>query len=160
MDILNKFDNRAKVRASKESGYSTQAEVLFAKSVSLGENVRVEIHSAAPDYSWVKTLAAAAPIANEATPNATPPEASRVWDLKGYRGLHGYFVLDAAQTVDVQLWALDPVNDDWMLVDSVANVPSYQEFRFADGVRGRSVILRLVNIGNTITSITARCSPE
>lgn len=160
MDPLNKYDNRAKTRASQDSNYAVNANAFFTRAVSVDENIRVEIHAAPATYGHAKTETGIAPLSDEASPNASVPPSDETWDLKGYRSLHGYVVLDAAQTVDVQLWALDPTNDDWMLVATVANVPSYQQFRFADGVLGRTVWLRFVNIGNTITTITARCSPE
>jgi len=56
--------------------------------------------------------------------------------------------------------ALDPTQNNWFLVDSVAGISSYEEFRFADQVRGRSIWLRLVNIGATIEDIALYFSLE
>lgn len=160
MDTQNKYENRAHHKGTKESNYSVHPTSLFIHSMSESENVRVEVHCADPDYARAKTLAASAPIADQASPNSSAPNAGEVWDMKGYRGGHGYVVLDQAETVDIELWALDPQNNKWFTVASVAGVASYEEFRFPEQVRGRSIWLRLTNIGATIEAITLRFSPE
>lgn len=160
MDTINKYDNRAKKRAAKETGYTVQAQSLFTQAVSADENIRTEVHVAAPDYTRSKTEAGAAPIADEANPNTTPPPASEIWDLKGYMGGHGYMVITGGGTVDVQMWVLDPANNQWFLVTTQASVATLTEFRFANQIRGRSVWLRLINFGGAVTSAVVRFSPE
>lgn len=161
MDRYNKHENRAQQRAANEPKvYTLHLPSALAKSVSVDENIRVEIHTADPDYTRSKALTGSAPLADQANPNSTPPSGAEIWDMKGYRGGHGYVILDQAETVDVELWALDPTNNKWFVVAAVSGIGSYEEFRFPDQVRGRSIWLRLINIGATIESITLRFSPE
>lgn len=160
MDKANKYENRALTKASKSSEYSAHLPTLQLKSFSEGENIRVELHAAEPNYEREKTYAGSAPLADQGDPNTTPPPANEIWDLKGYHGGHGYVILDQDEDVDVELWVKDDQNNKWFRAATAISVPSYEEFRFPEAVRGRSVWLRLTNIGTTIEDITLRFSPE
>jgi len=99
-------------------------------------------------------------MADDADPNAAAPPAAQIWDMTGYMSGSGYLVLDAAETVDLQLWALDAPNNTWFRVATLANVARYTEFAFTNQVRGRVIWLRMVNIGAAIRDITIRFSAE
>lgn len=160
MDKLNQTDNRARKRSNAEKGYTANLGSLQVNSYSADENVRVEQHVAHPNYKRKKTLAGSAPISDQANPNVTPPDPAEVWDLKGFRGGHGYVELDAAEDVDIELWARDQQNNKWFLVGTAVDVPSLREFRFSGGIRGRQIWIRLTNIGTSIASIALAFSPE
>ena len=162
MDTTNKHDNRALQRAANDpKQHTAHLPTLQQRSYSVDGNVRVETHVTSPEYSHIKELATTAPIANQAAPNTgSGPAADEVWDLTGFAGGHGYLVLDAAEDLDIELWARDQQNGRWLLVDTLQNVVRDAEFRFANQVRGRKIWLRLTNIGTSITDIKLRFSPE
>lgn len=160
MDKENAWQNRARLRASVDDGYSANLNALQIRSFSVAENVRTEQHVAEPDYSRERNTTSAGAIVDQPDPNTTAPDGKEIWDLSGYQGGHGYLELDAAETADIELWAFDRQNTKWFLVDSVQNVPSFREFRFAGQVRGRLVWLRLTNVGAAIRNIALRFSAE
>lgn len=144
--------NRAKIAAASTGDadlHSWQRD-----SFSVSKNVRTEQACAEPNYSeLIRTVSTAE--------SGTPPDGNtQGWDLKGYWGLHGYTSQTGSGSVDLELWAFDPVADEWFLVETKSSVADKTEFHFDGKVRGRQVFLRVPTFNGSVTAVTVRCSAE
>ena len=106
---------------------------------SLAGNVRTERAYAVSNMQFSRASIAS---------DEPAPTTENGFDLSGYAGLHGYLTGAVGLTATVTLWVKDTQNSEWYSVGSVAGVVPLQEFRFADGVRGRTVFLQFTSITN------------
>ena len=160
MTELNPFNNSFKAKVLSDPNLNrNDAELL--KFTASGQ-VRVVTEVSPPDYSFTRTRGGSP--APDPVPPALPafPASDEMWALQGFHGLKGYiiFTLGAAPTANIELWAFDAANENWVLVDTVTAVPSAKEFRFADGVLGRTVYVRLSAINGAPTDYDLFVSPE
>lgn len=150
--------NPTKNQAALAKPTGAERSTLEHQRFSEAGNVRVEKAFGKPDWRFSKTLSGTAPVADQSDPNTSEPDASEVFDGAGFAGLNGYLKFDdgsaSIETVTVELWAKDPVNDgNWFLVDTAFTVNQFEELRFENQVRGRLVWLRFVDIGASIDDV-------
>lgn len=149
-------ENRRNLQAARDHNKDLRSWLGEAFSTAL--NLRNEPTCANPDYA---ELVRAGITSADDSPNTTPPGAAG-WHLKGYWGLHGYLVFDGGTSpnADLQLWAHDPAQDNWFLVETKSAVDGLEEFHFNGKVRNRTVFLRVSAIAGSPTSVALHCSPE
>lgn len=158
MDTLNLDNNRLRrLMTRAQEGGRTSAEV---EKFSVEKNVFVEVTVPTPNYGTY-SITQTTPGA-ELDPNASAPAIARIWDLSGYMGLHGYidFTGGTIPTVALQLWALDQQNQNWFLVGAATGISEFEEFRFENKVRNRTVFVQISAESGSSTALTIHMSPE
>lgn len=162
MEILNKYANRTWRKAVDSTPRDGRNELEW-KKFTLSGNVPAELTVADPYYRYRRTLAGTPPTADAVPTGAIPPTSqATIWDLTGFSGLNGYVVFTGGigPTCSLELYCLDPQNNEWFKADEVHGLTSRTEFHFDRTVKGRTCFVRVYNFGAAVTNIELYATAE